>query len=226
MDVTTASDDKTGLQGHRADDDAPPFSGAPAWVVHVVVVIAAGLAGQVVFTALQAHGAVQANAALAVAGGVFLVLFVAHLLLRPRPERIAPALREMPERAARKSAVSDVVADVRSVMDAIGAPARGAVEAPIAPRKAEPSDLALALLADVSAARVRLAEDRQRYRAPQPKPAEGGLEHLQNLVAELARATPGPKATTPDPDGGRVSTSVAAGPIAGSARSMGLQVVE
>ena len=41
------------------------------------------------------------------------------------------------------------------------------------------------------------------------QPATAGFEHLQSLVAELARMTPGPKARTPDPDAVQAATAAA-----------------
>ena len=157
-----------------------------AWTHDAVALVSAAAFAVAVKFALQFHFGASTNIASVAAGAAYAVLAALHLWTRPRPNRIAPALKSKPRRRSKQ------VAEASSAE----------VDADAPPAPATP--IAKATRMSTQGARTAAVA------VPKPSQvAPDGFEHLQTLVAELARMTPGPKANSPDPDAVQAATAVA-----------------
>lgn len=145
----------------------------PAWLTDAVALVSAGVFSLAFKLALQVHAGVPPMFAGLAAAAVCLGLVALHVVLRPSASH-AGAVRRAPRHPAGMVASEPAFEPTLAHSHAGEIPAHDpAVSAPL-----------------IAAA---VAEPRM------PGPSHG-LDHLQSLVAELARTTPGPKASTPDPD--------------------------
>lgn len=178
---------------HYSDQPADDFAGrsvadavtdiSSGWILDAVAIVSAGVFSLAVKLALQIHAGVAPMFAGIAAGAVCLGLIAAHLVARPKAR-----LPKVVKRRARRSV-------------AMPAPEMSA-EPPPSPQFSElaapPSP---SLSPAPHAQQFSIPAEEPAFASPPPAPAAiDGLDHLQNLVAELARTTPGPKASTPDPD--------------------------
>ncbi len=180
--------------------------------VHAVVLVSAAVFAAALKLALQAHaGVAPLNAALG-AGAIFLGLVVLHLVVRPRASRLVAPVKVRVKRSKLKVAdkatvgtIQELAASPRGALasqrDASETPSSASAtpsRAPAMPSSyVPPPAMEPALVAPLHQSAMR------------ERPALRGFEHLQTLVAELARQTPGPKAATPDPDAVQAATAVA-----------------
>ena len=169
----------------------------PGWLSHAVVLVSAALCASALFFALQVHASVALQSAALVAGCAYAAMLMLHLLMQSRSSRVAPALRSQAQSRSRPKAAA----------------ADASLAADIAPELNTPSPIATIQVAATPHVFPMYTAPQRRTLAPSDAPAIGksveGFEHLQSLVAELARTTPGPKATTPDPDAVQAATAVA-----------------
>lgn len=160
----------------------------PSWLLDAVAIVSAGVFSLAIKLALQIHAGIAPMFAGIAAGFVCLGLIATHFALRPqaRPPKVS-------RRRVRRAA-------------------------PLAPERSGESPLSLQIPDDAAQSApapspslsVPQFDERADLSVPPAPVTAEGLEHLQNLVAELARTTPGPKATTPDPDSShQVSTAQA-----------------
>ena len=176
------------LKAAEARADATSVTVADAGVTtlnHVVALASAMICALALKFALQVHLGLSPLTAVAVAAATFVALALLHFVLHPRPSRVAPAHKA--EKRRHRSTPAETQPE--------------AAAEPVAPVQVEPPRHA-----------EQPAQPNPAYVDPQPAqhtPAVNGFEHLQSLVAELARMTPGPKAATPDPDGVQAETAAA-----------------
>ena len=156
------------------------------WQADLVALVSAALFVLALKLGLQIHGGISPFAAALIAGIAYVNLVALHILLRPRASRQAPALKATPRRRPR--------------------PAQQSVQPVILPQPENAApDVESRPAPQPSVSRISVAVTNNRPLQPQ----ENGFEHLQSLVAELARITPGPKAATPDPDAVQAETATA-----------------
>ena len=146
-----------------------------SWAHDVIIVGSAGLVALAVSVAAQLHLGATSMGALIVSVPVFAGLTVMHLVFR---------LRAAAPRRRRSRGASPTGANTGKASNAEAA----------ALRATEPVQRAPDIESRAHAGAVPEAF------APSGPTAIDGFEHLQSLVAELARTTRGPKAATPDPD--------------------------
>lgn len=158
------------------------------WPADLVAALSAGLASVAVHTALKQHLSFDASADFAVAVAVFAGLIGLHVVLRIEPA--APQVRDKVK--ARRKRPSAVAPEARAHLQ------------PELPPLLQP-DLNAAIGIQNSQASLQNAAMELA-----PRRATMGFDKLQVLVAELARATPGPKADTPDPDTSAAQLVIAA----------------
>jgi EAL domain-containing protein (putative c-di-GMP-specific phosphodiesterase class I) len=200
--------------------DAPAAAPESRWPLDVVASVAAVLAALAVHTALRLHTNVSAELRIGASLLALGALAWVHIMLRAQAVEAAPMPAVQPKRVRKKRPAPGADRAAPLATPALAFPQDAPVAAPRAAPKADP------VVAAQPEPLPRAPEARSAPRAPSrpvaaPSPAAAvspavtpaqqpavrdarvsavGFEQLQNLVAELARTTPGPKATTPDPD--------------------------
>ncbi len=165
----------------RTVADAVTAVGA-GWLLDAIAVVSSGVSTLALKLALQLHVGVAPVFAGMAAGAVGLGLVVGHFIVRPRasPPPVAkrrtrrPVPAPVPDHSAEPSFAPGPSAFAPSPQSA----------SPVPP-----------------APQLTIPAEEPAFAAPPPASVAGNdLGHLQQLVAELARTTPGPKASSPDPD--------------------------